>query len=110
MPMSMENGAGSSAVEADSRAVGGGGERLGPVAAIHFDGVDAGAAFVQVGVVARIPDHPVVAAFAEDLIVGIAAGERVVLGAAKEEIESSFAQERVVAAPGRRVDRFRSRR
>ena len=43
-------------------------------------GVGTGAAFVEVGVVARVPDHPVVIALAEGLVVGVAAGERVVLG------------------------------
>ncbi len=36
-------------------------------------------------------------ALAEDLVVGVAAGERVVLGAAEEEVEAALAEQRVVA-------------
>ena len=85
------------AVEPDTRAVGRGGELLGAVAAVDLDRVGAGPAFVEVGVVAGIPDHPVVAALAEDLVVGIAAGEGVVVAAAEEEVEAATAEERVVA-------------
>ena len=77
------------AVEPDTRAVGRGGELLGAAAAVDLDGVGAGAAFVEVGVVARVPDHPVVAALAEGLVVGVAAGERVVLAAAEEEVDAA---------------------
>jgi hypothetical protein len=57
-------GRGIEAVEADAGAVGGGGEDLGAAAAVDLDGVDAVAAFVQVGVVAgfqimrSLPDSP----------------------------------------------------
>ena len=85
------------AVEPDARAVGRGGELLGAVAAVDLDGVDAGAALVEVGVVAGVPDHPVVAALAEHLVVGVAAGEGVVLGAAEQEVEAALAEQRVVA-------------
>ena len=57
-------------IEADAGAVGRLRELLGAVAAVHLDGVDAVAALVQVGVVARVPDHPVVAGVAEGLVVG----------------------------------------
>ena len=97
MPMSIENGAGVDAVEADARAVGCGGEVLGAVAAVDLDGVGAVAALVEVGVVTRVPDHPVVAALAEDLVVGVAAGERVVVGAAEQEVDAALAEQRVVA-------------
>jgi hypothetical protein len=53
---------------------------------------------VQVGVVARIPDHAVVAGLAEHLIVAIATGEHVVVRAPEQEVVPSLAQERVVAA------------
>ena len=85
------------AVEADTRAVGRGGELLGAVAAVDLDGVGAVAALVQVGVVAGVPDHPVVAGLAEDLVVGVAAGEGVVVGAAEQEVEAALAEQRVVA-------------
>ena len=85
------------AVEPDARAVGRGGELLGAVAAVDLDRVDAVAAFVEVGVVAGVPDHPVVAALAERLVVGVAAGEGVVLAAAEQEVEAALAEEGVVA-------------
>ena len=75
------------AVEPDARAVGRGGELLGAVAAVDLDGVDAVAAFVQVGVVTGVPDHPVVAALAERLVVGVAAGQGVVLAAAEQKVD-----------------------
>ena len=56
-----------------------------------------GAALVQVGVVAGVPDHAVVAALAEHLVVGVAAGQRVVVGAAEQEVEAALAEQRVVA-------------
>src|SRR5262249_26925661 len=52
---------------------------------------------VQVGVVARVPDHPVVACVAEDLVVAVAAGEGVVAIAAVEYIGAAFAQECVIS-------------
>ena len=85
------------AVEAHARAVGGDGEDLGAVAAIDLGGVGAGAAFVQVGVVARVPDHAVVAGLAEDLVVAVAAGQGVVVGAAEQEVVAALAEQRVVA-------------
>ena len=85
------------AVEAHARAVGGGGELLGAVAAVDLDGVGALAALVEVGVVAGVPDHAVVAALAERLVVGVAAGERVVLAAAEQQVEAALAEQRVVA-------------
>ena len=90
-------GGGVEAVEADAGAVGGGGEDFGPAAAVDLDGVVAGAAFVQVGVVARIPDHAVVARLAEDLVIGVAAGQRVVRFAAEQEVEAALAEQRVIA-------------
>src|SRR5262249_47033124 len=73
------------AVEADAGAVGGGSKRFGAIAAIHFHSVNAVAALIEVGVVARIPNHAVIAALAKDLIVAISAGQDVVAGAAKQE-------------------------
>src|SRR5262249_25078092 len=52
------------AVETHAGAVRRDGEDLGPVAAVDLGGVNAVATFEQVGVVARIPDHAVVAALA----------------------------------------------
>ena len=95
-PMSIENGRRIEAVEADARAVGGRREDLAAVAAVDLDFVDAGAALVEVGVVARVPDHPVVTGLAEDLVVGVATGERVVLAAPEEQVEPAFAEQRVV--------------
>ena len=62
-------------VKAHARAVGGDREVLGAAAAIDLGDIfGAAAAFVEVGVVARVPNHAVVAAFAEHLVVVIAAG------------------------------------
>ena len=85
------------AVEADPGAVGRRRELLGAVAADDLGGVDAGAALVEVGVVARVPDHPVVAGLAERLVVGVAAGQDVVVGAAEHPVEPALAERGVVA-------------
>ena len=71
------------AVEPHARAIGGRGEHFRPTAAVDLDRVDAGPAFVEIGVVAWIPDHPVVSALAEDLVIGVSTGEGVVFGSAK---------------------------
>ena len=97
MPMSIENGAGLTPVEAHARAVRRDRELLVSVAAVDLARVVAGAALVQVGVVARIPDHAVVAGLAEHLVVGVAAGERVIAGAAEQHVEAALAEQRVVA-------------
>ena len=55
------------------------------------------AALVEVGVVAGVPDHPVGAALAEGLVVGVAAGQRVVLAAAEQQVGAALAEQRVVA-------------
>ena len=85
------------AIEAHARAVRRRGEDLGAVAAVDLGGVDAGAAFHQVGVVAGIPDHAIVAGLAEHLVVAVAAGQHVVAGAAEQQIEAALAEQRVVA-------------
>ena len=85
------------AVEAHAGAVGGGGELLGPVAAIDLGGVGAGAALDQIGVVARVPDHAVVARLTEDLVVGVATGQRVVVRAAEQKVIAALAEQRIVA-------------
>src|SRR5262249_31846932 len=59
------------AVEAHPGPVGRHGEGLVAVAAVDLDGVDAVAALVEVGVVAGVPDHPVVAGLAEGQIVAV---------------------------------------
>ena len=81
------------------------GEDLGAVAAVDLDGVDAGAALVEVGVVAGVPDHAVVAGLAEDLVVAVAAGQHVVARAAEQEVDAALAEQRVVAGSGRRACR-----
>ena len=86
------------AVEPDARAVGRGGELLGAVAAVDLDRVAAVSAFVEVGVVAGVPHHPVVAALAEALVVCVAAGEGVVVGTAEQRSRAPTAEEGVVAA------------
>src|SRR4030095_7182475 len=85
------------AIETHAGAVGGGGELFGAIAAVDFNRVDTGAALIKVGIVAGIPDHAIVARFAEDLVVGIAAGQCIAVRAAEEEVESAFAKQRVVA-------------
>ena len=110
VPMSRENGAGADAVEPDAGAVGGDGERLGPVAAVHLDGVGAGPALVQVGAVAGVPDHPVVARLAERLVVAGPAGQHVVAGPAEQQVDPALAEQGVVARPGRRAGRCPTRR
>ena len=85
------------AVEPDPSAVGGDGEALRARAAVDLDGVGARAALVQIGVVTGVPDHPVVPALAEHLIVGVAAGEDVVLGAPEQQVDAAAAEQGVVA-------------
>ncbi len=85
------------AIEPDASAVGGHGKVFGAVAAVHLDGVDAVASFVQVRAFAGIPDHPVVAGLAENLIVAGAAGQGVVSVAAEELIIASLTQQDIVA-------------
>ena len=98
------------AVETDPRAVGGGRERLGAVAAVDLDGVGPGAALVEVAAVARIPDHPVVARLAEDLVVPAAAGEHVVAVAAEQQVVAALAEQGVVARLAEEHGRCRCRR
>ena len=105
VPMSRLNGAGSRRSKRTRVPLAVDGEDLGAVAAVDLGGVDARAAFDQVAVVARVPDHPVVAGLAEDLIVAVAAGQRVVAGAAEQKIDAALAEQRVVASLGRRADR-----
>ena len=97
VPMSRRERGRVDAVEADAGAVGGDGEGLGAVAAVDLDGVDAVAALVEVGVVAGVPDHAVVARLAEDLVVAVAAGQDVVAGAAEEQVGAALAEQGVVA-------------
>ena len=98
MPIFDAEGRRGDAVETDASAVRSGGEGFCPVPSVHLDRVEDGAAFVQVGVVAGVPDHPVTAALAEDLVVGITAYERVVLAAAEEHVEAALAEECVIPA------------
>ena len=98
VPMSIENGAGIEPVEAHARAVRRDGEDFVAAAAVHLRGIVAGAAFEQVGVVARVPDQQVVARLAEHLVVAVAAGQRIVLAAAEQEIVAALAEQDVVAA------------
>ncbi len=86
------------AVEPDASAVGRCRELLEAVTAVDLDRVGAGRAFVEVRVVAGVPDHAVVAALAERLVVGVAAGQRVVVVAAEQQVEAALAEQRVVAA------------
>ena len=85
------------AVEAHAGAVGRDAEDLGAVAAVDLGGVDAVAAFEQVGVVAGVPDHAVVAGLAEHLVVAVAAGQGVVAVAAEEKIIAAAPEQDVVA-------------
>ena len=69
MPMSMENGAGltrSNRTRVPFAVVV---KTLGPVAAVNLDCVDSGPTLVEIGFVARVPDHAVVAGLAEDLVI-----------------------------------------
>ena len=90
-------GGGIEAIEPDASAVGGDGKVFGAVAAVHLDGVDAVASFIEVRAFAGVPDHPVVAGLAEDLVVAGAAGQGVISVAAKELVIASLAQQDVVA-------------
>ena len=85
------------AVEADARAVRRDREVLGAVAAVDHDGVDAVAALVEVAAFAGVPDHPVVARLAEDLVGSRAAGQHVVAVAAEEQVVAALAEQGVVA-------------
>ncbi len=84
------------AIEPDAGAVRRGSEHLGAAAAVDLGRVGPESALVEVGVIARVPDHPVIAALAEDLIVLVAAGEGVVLAAAEQEVEAALATEGVI--------------
>src|SRR5207244_489152 len=72
-------------VEADPRAVSGYGKGFGAVAAVDLDGVGAGAALVEITSFAGVPDEPVVAGLAEDLVVARAAREDVAAVAAEQQ-------------------------
>ena len=54
-----------------------------PFPAVDLGGIGAGPALEQIGVIARVPDHAVVAGLSEDLIVAVAAGQHVVTRAAE---------------------------
>ena len=95
--MSIEKGAGATRSNRTARAVGGHGERFGAVAAVDFDGVEVRAPFIQIRVIAGIPNHPIVARLAKDLIVGVAASQDVIAVTAEQQIDSSLAEQRVVA-------------
>ena len=69
----------------------------------------AGAALVEVGVVARVPDHPVVAALPEGLVVGVAAGDRVVVARRRTAGRSRPCPAGCRCRPGRRAGRRPSR-
>src|SRR5262249_10722298 len=71
------------AVETDAAAVGRCGECFRTIAAIDLTRVVASPAFVDVVVVPRIPDHPVLPGLAEALVVCITAGQNVVAGTSK---------------------------
>ena len=85
------------AIEAHPRAIGRDGERLGAVAAVDFGSVIVRAALEQIGAVARIPDHPVIAGVAEDLVISGRAEQDIVVVAAVNHIASAAANEDVVA-------------
>src|SRR5262245_32697368 len=78
------------------------------VAAVDLCRVDAVGAFEPVGVVARIPNHAIVAGFAEHLVVAIAAGQCVVAGAAEQQVVPAFAEEGVVAGAAEQLIRARA--
>ena len=84
-------------IKANAVAVGRDRKDFGPVAAIDLGGIDAVAAFHQVGTLARVPDHEVVAGLAEHLVVAGAADQRVVAVAAEQKVVAALAFERVVA-------------
>ena len=84
-------------VEPNTRAVGGGRELLGAIAAIDLRGVDARAALVEVGVVSGVPYQAVVAGLTERTVVGVAARQGVVVRAAEQPIETSLAEQGVVS-------------
>ena len=74
------------------------GELLGAAAAIDLDGVDgAPAPSLQIGVVARVPDHPFAATLAERLVVSVAAREGVGLAAAEQGVGPALPEEVVLA-------------
>ena len=101
VPMSIENGAGSSRSKRTRVPLAVTVKISAPLPPLTSTVSIAGAALVQVGVVARVPDHAVVAGLAEHLVVGVAAGQRVVAGAAEQEVEAALAEQRVVAGSGR---------
>ncbi len=83
-------------MEVHPRPTGRDGEGLAEDATVDLDGVGAVAALVEVAVVAGVPDEPVIARLAIDLVGAVAAGEGVVAVAAVEEVDAALAQQGVV--------------
>ena len=73
------------------------GKALGDVSAVDLDRVHAVPALVDIGALARVPDHAVVAAVAEHLVVAARAEEQVVARAAEEQVVARAAKEAVIA-------------
>ena len=96
------------AIEPHAAAVGRDREGLGAVAAIDLGGIGAVAALHEVVVIARVPDHAIVAGFAEHLVVAIAAVQDVVARAAEQQVVSAFAQEGIVACAAEQLIRSRA--
>lgn len=84
------------AVKSHARAVRHNRERLGIIAAVDLRRVDAVTTLEQIGAAAGIPDHEVVASFAEQLVVTAAAVERVVARTAEQQIVAAAALDRIV--------------
>ena len=97
VPMSMLNGAGVIRSKRTRVPLASSVNCSAPFPPLTLGRVGAGAAFVEVGVVARVPDHPVVSRLAEHLVVRVTAGEPVVARAADQDVGAALAEQHVVA-------------
>src|SRR5262249_61958263 len=77
---------GTYAVDANARTIGGDGECFRAVAAVHFEGIGAIAAFGDIAAVAWSPDDAVVAALAKELVVARSSEQQVVAVAAQKRV------------------------
>jgi hypothetical protein len=95
-PMSMENGAGSSRSKRTRKPLAVVVKTSAPPPPLTSTVSMPATAFVEIRVVARIPNHAIIALLAADLIIRVAAGHRVIARATEQEIDAALAEQRVV--------------
>src|SRR5262245_10703477 len=84
-------------VKPHPRPVGAGGKGLRAVAAVDHHAVPPGPALVEVAVITRVPDQPVIAGPAQHLVVAVTPGQTVPAVTTIERVAATLAQDRVVA-------------